>query len=320
MQSSTSPSLWAQTPPAIFPPILGLFAIGLAWRRASDIFAIPSSFGEFVLGAVALLYLFAVLAYFGKILRRPGALVDDLRILPGRAGLPAASMAGMLLAAVMVRYSTSAAIGILVVAIAAHALIAFLIVVILARAPLAQRRVTPVWQVAFVGFIVAPIAAIPLGAGAMSEIIFILTLPMAITIWASHAYLVAGSGVPAPLRPTLAIHLAPICLFGIVSGLLGYIGLSAAFGWLSVLGLGILIIRGRYLTRAGFSPFWGAFTFPLAAFVNLMLILANYVAPFRLFGGLALVAGSLLIPWIAYRIMKMWAAGSLAAKTNASRI
>ena len=320
MQNATKPGLWAQTPPAIFPPLLGLLSLGLAWRRGADVFGIPRSLGELVLGGVTLLFLFAVLAYLAKVVRRPGALVDDLRILPGRAGLSTASMSGMLLGAVMVPYNTCAATVILVLAVAAHALIAFIVIVILAPAPLVQRRITPVWHLTFVGFIVVPLAAIPLGAGIMSEVILVLTISMAITIWASHAYLVSRSGVPAPLRPTLAIHLAPLCLFGIVTGMLGFVGLSAAIGWLSILGLVLLISRAAYLTTAGFSPFWGAFTFPMAAFVNLMLLLSDHVAPFRLIGGIALVLASLAIFWIAYKIMKMWASGSLGAKTNASKL
>ena len=320
MATSQKPGLWAQTPPAIFPPILGLFGIGLAWRRATEVFPVPVQIGELILGAVSLLFVFAVIAYMAKFLRRPTVMADDLRILPGRAGLSAASVAAMLFAATLVPYSFCAAKWALMLALVAQAIVAFVIVVVLAPAPLAQRRFTAVWHLTFVGFVVSASAAVPLGARIMTEVILVLTIPAAITIWVGHAYLMSKSPVPAPLRPTLAVHLAPACVFGIAAGLLGYIGLATLFGWMAIGGMAVLLARARYLTAAGFSPLWGAFTFPFAAFVNLMLILGAGSGLMRVIGGIALIAGTLVIPVIAYKVMKMWAAGKLAAVTNAARL
>ncbi len=314
------PGFWRQTPPAIFSSILGLFGLGLAWRRAVDVFQVPAFAGEIILGAVSLLFVFAVVAYLGKVLRGPDAFVKDLRIMPGRAGLSAGTAAWMLLAAALVPYSTGWASATLVLAVALHALVAFVVIVVLWRAPLEQRRMTPVWHLTFVGFIVAGVAAVPLGAAGMSELILIVTLPLAITIWIGNALVTRGKGVPPPLRPLLAIHIAPLCLFGIIAGQLGLLGISAMFGWLAIAVLGLFLIRIRYLLQAGFTPMWGAFTFPIAAFANLMLILAIVGEPFRLLGGLSLVAATLSIPYIAYRIFKLWAEGKLGPMTNASRI
>lgn len=317
---SQKTGLWTQTPPAIFPSILGLFALGLGWRQAVFVYSVPPAFGEAILGAVTLLFLFAAFAYFAKFVRRPGVLADDLRIMPGRAGLSAASMAAMLLAVTLTSYSSFLAAGVLLAALSAHALICFLVISILSRADIAARRMTPVWQLTFVGFIVAPLAAIRLGALAISEVIFIVTLALAITIWAGHAVMLLRAPVPAPLRPLLAIHLAPMCLFGITSVMLGHFELGAMFGWLSLIGAGYLIMRIGYLTASGFSPLWGSFTFPMAAFSNLMLLLSAAGQPFRYIAGFALIASTIIIPMIAYKTLKMWAAGNLAAKTNAAKI
>ncbi|MGB5556633.1 MAG: tellurium resistance protein [Paracoccaceae bacterium] len=320
MQATGRPGLFRQTPPGVFPPILGLFGLGLAWRQAAGVFEVPGLIAEAILGAVTLLFLFALFAYLAKVLRKPAAFAQDLRIMPGRAGLSAGTGAAMLLAATLVPYSTSAASLVLLAAIAAHALVAFVVVLVLWSAPLEQRRITPVWHLTFVGFIIAPVAAAPLGAGLISELIFVVTLPLAITIWAGHAWLVRRQSVPAPLRPMLAIHLSPICLFGIVTGLLGLIGLAAAFGWLAITVMAVFLVRLRYLLAAGFSPMWGSFTFPLAAFANLMLLLAIAGEPFRILGGIGLIAATLAVPYISYRILKLWAAGKLGPMTNAARI
>ena len=320
MQNTGRPGLFRQTPPAIFPPLLGLFGLGLAWRRAVEVFSVPAWVAEFILGAVTLLFLFTLVAYLAKILRQPAALIRDLGILPGRSGLSAATAALMLLAATLIPYATGWASLTLVLALASHALVAFLVVWILWSAPLEQRRITPVWQLTFVGFIIAPVAAIPLGAGLMSELILVVTLPLAVTIWCGHAYLTRAKAVPPPLRPLLAIHLAPLCLFGIVAGMLGLMGIATAFGWLAILVMAIFLLRLRYLLAAGFSPMWGALTFPVAAFANLMLLLAIVGEPFRILGGLSLIAATLILPFIAYRILRLWAEGKLGPMTNAARI
>lgn len=316
-----NPGLWRQTPPAIFPPILGLLGLGLAWRSASGVFPVPRDIGEILLGAISLLFLFALVAYLAKFLRRPTALVDDLRIMPGRAGISAGTMTIMLFSATMVPYAPGLANLIFWVALVTHSIVAIIIIFVLWSAPLAKRRMTPVWHLTFVGFIVAPLAGIPLGWIATSQVISILSIAAALTIWLGSLVLVATNPVPPPLRPPLAIHLSPMALFGIISAILGYEMLALVFGWLAILGLAILVFKSRYLTAAGFSPFWGAFTFPLAAFVNLMLILAvSNGGVFRLLGGLSLIAASIIIPIIAFKILKMWAVGPLAVKSNASKV
>ncbi|MBV1869052.1 MAG: tellurium resistance protein [Marinosulfonomonas sp.] len=315
-----APGLFRQTPPAIFPPILGLFGLGLAWRRAAEVFGAPTDLAEIILGAVSLLFVFCVLAYLAKLVRDGGVFLRDLKILPGRSGLSGASAAALLFAATLIPYGDTVAKVVLLLGLVAHSAVAFAVVYVLAPAPLPQRRITPVWHLTFVGFIVAPLAAIPLGAEQMSELIMFVTMPLAATIWIGHLVVSWRSGVPAPLRPALSIHLAPLCLFGIVGSMLGYTVLAQVFGWLAVILIAILTLRVRYLTQSGFSPFWGAFTFPVAAFANLMLILSPDNGLFRILGAVSLVAASIIVPIIAYRIMKLWSTGKLAVITNAARI
>ncbi|AJE46910.1 tellurium resistance protein [Celeribacter indicus] len=310
---------WRATPPAIFPPILGLFGLGLAWRQAGHVLGAPVWIGEMMLGAVSLLYLFALVSYGAKLARRFGALLDDARILPGRAGLSAMSASGFLLAATLASYDAVLAQAVLFVALAAHAVVAVTIVLAMARGPAEQRRVTPVWHLSFAGFIIAPVAAVPLGWVGLSAAIFATTLPVAAAIWIVSALQFARADVPPPLRPLLAIHMAPVALFGIVAALLGYERLALGFGWLGITGLAVCLLGIRYLTRADFSALYGAFTFPLAAFAALMFALAPAGgAVFRILGGLELAAATLAIAYIAAKVMQLWAKGRLATATNAA--
>lgn len=313
---------WFQrTPPAMFPPIFGLFGLGLAWRRAAETFALQAEIGEMILGAVTLLYLFAVGAYLAKFVRRPAVFVEDLRVLPGRAGLATMGLAGYLLAAVLVIYSPTWALVTLCLSGLWHLAVAVTVIRILIASAPEGRAVTPVWHLTFVGFIVGTFAALPLGFHGYSMAIFWLTLVVAAGIYLASALAFAKKTVPAPLRPLLAIHLAPASLLGTVAYLMGDAQMGFALACLSVAIFAVLIAASRWLTKDGFSPLWGAFTFPLVAFSTLMQItyLAGGSDIFRLLGGVSLIFATLIIPPIAFRIMKLWAKGVLAVKTNAAQ-
>ncbi|WP_417269735.1 tellurium resistance protein [Celeribacter sp.] len=313
--------LWRATPPAIFPPMLGLLGMGLAWRQAGVALNAPTWIGEMILGAVCLLYVFGVIAYKAKVARRPSVVADDLRILPGRAGLSAGTGAGMLFAAALVPFSIPLAKLVLVVSLIGHAIVALLIIRSFMIGPAEQRRVTPVWHLSFVGFIIGGVAAPAVGWSALAQMLLVTTLPIAAAIWLISALQFTKADVPPPLRPLLAIHLAPVALFGIVAAGLGYAGLAVAFGWLGITVLVVMLLGVRYFTKGEFTALWGAFTFPMAAFANLMFAAAKFQeTPFAIIGGLELVAATLAISVIAFKIMQIWARGKLSKATNAATI
>jgi tellurite resistance protein len=172
---------FSRVPPAIFVPIFGFLGLGPAWRRGAEAFALPQGIGEALLGAGAALCLFALAACLAKAVRRPGAVADDLGALPGRAGLTAASLSLFLPAAASAPYLPG-----------------------LAR------------TVSFLG-----LGAYALGFPGLARAILWATIPVAAAIWAASALSAARKGVAAPLRPLLAIHLAPAALFATVLALVG---------------------------------------------------------------------------------------------------
>lgn len=313
--------LFQRTPPAIFPPIMGLFGLGLAWRRAADGFGVPGAFGDMILGAVTLLYLFCLVAYVGKLTQRPATFGEDLKILPGRAGIIAMVLSGYLMAATVVPFSTTFATVVFGLALAAHVVVVLRVAHSLITGPVEARSVTPVWHLIFVGFILSPLAALPLGFHTYSTAVFWISLAIALAIWGASLAQFIRADVPPPLRPLLAIHLAPASVLGTIAFLIWQPLMGIILGILAVLIAAILILRVRWLTVAGFSPLWGAFTFPLAAFATVLQMLNLVVASdmLRIFSGLVLVAASLIIPPIAYKILMMWSKGILAVKTNAAQ-
>ena len=63
-----------------------------------DAFGAPAAIGQLLSGAMVLIFLYTAGHYVAKLAARPGVVAEDLKILPGRAGLAALTMAGMLFA------------------------------------------------------------------------------------------------------------------------------------------------------------------------------------------------------------------------------
>ena len=312
--------LFRRTPPAIFPPILGLFGLGVAWRRGQGAFGVPDAPVEAFLGAVTLLFLFALFAYGVKVILRPRVVTEDFQTLPGRAGLAALTMSLMMLAAVALPYSGQLAAWLVAGGVVLHAFIASAALRLFLTGPVEARQFTPAMHLTFVGLINAPLAAVPLGMTAVATAILWYALAAAVAVWAlTLAPLLTGT-VPPPLRPLQAIHLAAASLLGSAAHLLGLAPLGNGLALFSAALFLLLVVRIRWLTEAGFSGFWSAFTFPIAAFAGVLLLTAENLASeaVRTVGGLVLIAATLIIPPIAFKVMQLWAKGVLAQKTNAA--
>lgn len=309
------PGLWRRTPPAIFPVVLGLLGLGLAWRSAALQLGWPAAPGETILGASSGLLLFALLAYAVKLVRRPKVLTEDLAVLPGQAGLAAQCLSLYLLAAALAPYGPTLAQAVLAGALVWHLTVALATAAVLVTGPAERRRVSPVWHLSFTGFIVAALVAQQLAVPALSEIALIVTFVLACAIWGASLEQARTSRLPAPLRPLLAIHLAPAAVIGQVALGFDLVTLAAGLAVFCAAIMLFLILRLRWLTEAGFSPFWGALTFPLVATAALWIGLGGiWTGP----GVAALLLASVAVPVIAWRVVRLWARGSLAAVTAAA--
>lgn len=168
----------------------------------------------------------------------------------------------------------------------------------------------------FVGFIVAAPAVIALRRDALALGLFYATVPIAGVIWGLSLAQILRRVPPAPLRPLLAMHLSPAALFAIVATAAGQDGPAMVF--LAILAMLALVLAASFnwIGAAGFSPLWGAFTFPLAAGATALLIQGGGLA----WAGLGLGALALgVVPTIAFRVLRLWPGGKLAARTNAAQ-
>ena len=321
MPKQAPAGLWRRVPPAIFPPILGAMGLALVWRQAAALFALPTGIADLGAGAMVAIMCFAALAYGAKLVRRPAVLADELAILPGRAGVAAGILCIYMLAGLIAPHVPGVGRLLLVAGMALHIAALVVLLRVYRTGPPERRRVTPVWHLNWVGFIVAARVAILLGWPGLASAILWPSLAAAVVIWGISAAQFARAVPPAPLRPMLAIHAAPAALIGTVAlglGGPGWLVTGAAFLALAL--LLVLALSGKWLLGAGFSPMWGALTFPLSATAGLSLGVASASggAFDRAIAGALLIAATVVIPPILFLVLRDWARGRLAVKTNAA--
>jgi tellurite resistance protein len=306
---------FAKTPPAIFPVILGAVGLVLALRRGLEGLDLPLVLADLLAGFAVALWSFAAFAYLTKLVRRPGVVMDDLKVMPARAGLAAGTAGAMAVAALLVPFAPEVASGLLFAGLALHGLVAALVVRSILALPAEARDVNPGWHLVFVGFIVGAPAAIALGMITLAGVLLYTTIPIAFAIWGISLWQLAQRVPPAPLRPMLAIHLAPASLFATVAAGLGMPTMAGGFAILAFAILLALLLRLHWITETGFTPLWGAFTFPLAAAATAFLVVGEQ----GFWPGLGVLAAALVVvPWVLWRVVKLWASGTLATKTNAA--
>jgi len=311
----TPKGLARRVPPAIFPSLLGLFGLGLGWRQAGMAFDLPGGAAEAFLGGATLLYLFALGAYLVKLVRRPGAILDDLRTLPGRLGLSAMLACLYLQATVLAPYLPDPARWLVVVALVLHGGLIALILWTFFKGPAEARRYSPAGHLYFVSPIIGAVAAAQAGYDYLAMGLGVATLGIGAGVWAWGADRLRQRPPAAALRPLLALHLAPAALAGMLAMYLGLTTVATIVAALTAVLFASLGLAGRWLTEGGFAPLWSVVTYPLAAAASLWLLMGG---AWSVAGALVLIATTFVNIAIAFRVLKLWAGGQLAVKTNAA--
>lgn len=311
--------LWKRTPPAIFPVTLGYMGLSLAWRSSSSVLPIPSVIGGVLLGLSTAFFLYFLAFYVAKLVGRPSVLVEDLKSPPLRAGIAAIPMSMMLLAAallpfnisvpevwwtgVILQYGTSVAV-----------------LWAIWKEPADQRAFSPFMYLTFVGPVVGPIAGIKLGYVTESYWLTMGALVAFVVIFFGYLITVFRRLPPQPLRPSLAITLAPVSLFALSYGQLGMEAWFAVFYWLAWIAFFGVVALLPWMTKGGWTPVWGAFTFPFATFTHVQILAMSkgygFIAEVGTILGLAI--GTPLVFYIVYRASMAWVTGALSEKSGAA--
>jgi len=309
---------WRQTPPAIFPVTLGFMGLGLAWRNASQILGISHEIGDLLLGVSTAYMVWFLSLYFLKALSRPSVVFEDLRIPPNRAGVASVPMSVMLLAAALLPFNVHVP-EVWWVGVVLQFLAITLVTIVILRDPPEMRAFSPFQYLSYVGPVVAPIAGIPLGFATESLWLAFFALAAFVVITIGYAAKLIRVRPPVPLRPSLAIILAPSGLLALTFAQQDWPVLFLIFYALSWLIALTLLFAARWLIAGGWTPMWGSFTFPIAVFTNMQVEAANHgmerVAIIGIWLGLSI--GTPLILFIVYKATMAWIQGDLAKKTGA---
>ena len=147
-------------------------------------------------------FCFILIAYIAKLSVRPAAVFDDLSPMPGRAAVSAGSMCLMVLAAAVLRATDETALAerLWLLGLMLHVVYMFCVIKVLVGLSAAERKVTPVLFLPFVGYIVAPFAGPALGYYDLSYWIFMYTLVVGaiILVLAMPPYFLRPTPPPAP--------------------------------------------------------------------------------------------------------------------------
>lgn len=304
--------LWHRTPPALFPVMLGLLGLGLGWRRALG----PDSWVEPVLLAIVALYLFFAGLYVAKLMRHAKILRADMATPPAQAGVAALTMSGMLAAAVLTPLEPHLAAALLALSVLGHIGIMGVLTRHLRAAGIRAGQVTPALHLPYVGLVLAPMAAIPLGWTGLSWALLAVSVPPVLVVGGLSIRNTLRDGMAPPLRPSHAIHVAALSIFGSVLWQLGVERLACALLIVAGIVTLVLVIRIRWLTAAGFTPVWGAFTFPMAALAGLVQF--RFGPEAGIWVQIPLAVATVLILPIAARVLRRAFTGALARQTGAA--
>lgn len=266
---------------------LGLGGLGLAWRQA-EIRVVS----EAVLALMVLAWLLILGLHVMRALRHREAALADWRN-PMRCGFAGAASIGMMLtAAALTPYLPGVARGLLLLAITLHLAVGLALLGRVLRGEGSPAMLVPPLMIPLVGNVLAPIFCVPLGLPMLGWMLF----GVGMLLWLALQPLLLGrlfeAPLPPPLRPSLAILLAPSAVGALAIAALG--GPMPAF--LALYGLAaftfaLLLTVLRHMLGAGFAlGYWG-FTFPLAAFTAATLKIAPAAIGHAMLGLATLVIG-----------------------------
>lgn len=306
---SLAPPGLAHLPMPLLVLPMGLGGAGLAWRQAAETLGAPGFLGEALLLLTALAWLLLVGLHGLRGLRHPAALLAETRH-PVRVAFAAGPTIGlMILSTAAFPYSVALAKVLWCVAAPLHLVVAMLLL----RRMLAGRgevaMLAPPLLIPFVGSILAPAFGVRMGFVDASWMMFGVGLVMWLVLLPLLLHrLVAGPPLPVPMRPSLAIFLAPPALGALaLLELTGRAdGLALALVGVALLAAATLLSLARELAATPFSLAWWGVTFPSAAFA--VMVMAFGFHP--LLGWLALALNTALTGWVAWRTARAALAGA----------
>ena len=270
---------------------LGLGGLGLAWRQAG----VPWV-GEPLMALTALAWVLILALHASRAIRHPEAALADWRN-PMRCGFVGAASIGMMLtAAALLPHAPGLARALLLPAVVLHLAIGLSLLARVLRGEGSHAMLVPPLMIPLVGNVLAPLFLVPLGLPMLGWMLF----GVGMLLWLGLQPLLLGrlfeAALPPPMRPSLAILLAPSAVGALaIEALGGPLPAFLALYGLAAFTFALLLMVLRPMLGAGFTlGYWG-FTFPLAAFTTATMKVAPGVIGWGMLGFATCVIGGIAL-------------------------
>jgi len=294
--------------------------LGLAWRRAAEVWPVWPVIGEGILLVSCVLFMATGTCYHMKLSLRPSVIFEDLKVGPARGAVSAGSMCLMLYATALTPYLFELAQLFWWIAVIQHAGYMVCVTLALARSETQMSDVNPTIILPYVGYILASVGGPDLGYAALSGFLLMATIPGCIFIITLSLLNLKRFGVGKSLRPSYFIILAPLSIYAVGAYNL-WPDSSYVFFWSMALIVGLFLTPFLgWFSAGGWTPAWGAFTFPLSAFATVMLtgVQSDFGLLAEVTAILSLGLASLVVPYVVWKTYHFWMIGKLAKATGAS--
>jgi tellurite resistance protein len=273
----------------MFASVMGTCGLGLVWHVVEHRWGLLPVVSASLTVLAAVLFLVLLASYGFKTLRHRDRVMTELRN-PVRINfLPAISINLILLGILTRPWLEVTSNALWMTGAALQLVLTITIVTVWLNSERPPNSLNPAWFIPAVGNILIPVASVPAGFVLTGWFFFSVGLFYWIILGTIVFYrLVIGDALEKPMRPTLAILMAPPAV-----AFLAWLQLGAGMGgiglvlyFIALLNFLLLIPQVPGFVKLPFFPSWWAYTFPLAAFT---------VATFRFAEASATLGDPLLI-------------------------
>jgi tellurite resistance protein len=256
-------------PITLFPMVMGLSGLALAWRQAGQILPLKFNPQEMIALLAVTIFILLSLAYLTKLVRFRESVITELKH-PVKANFfPTTSISIVLLAALSMPYSESLAKWLFIVGALLHLALTFWVFNSWIFSHHHQNEhINPAWFIPVVGNVLMPIVAVPLGMEEVGWFFYSIGIVFWIVLFTIFMHRIFFfDPLPPGLMPTLFILIAPPAV-----GFISYLELNGYVDNFAQILYGValfitlfLFSQFRRFTSLPFFLSWWAYSFPLAA-------------------------------------------------------